>query len=503
MIRKGLWLVFNLRQHVSVFILVLLSTVLQTSCKVGPNFQSPTPPKVKRLTETPLPKKTVGTRGAGGQAQAFITNEDIPLLWWELYRSPEINQLIRKGLAHSPNLAAASAALRQAQENLKQQIGNSMFPSVDVTNLMETQRYSGAQIGIPNETAIFTIYYTSFNLSYTLDVFGGARRQIEALGAQVDYQQFQVIAAYLTLTANIVTTSVAIASYQAQIDATVDLIKAEQGILDILNNQYRLGGVSQENILTQQTLLEQSKATLPPLQKSLSQAKHTLAALVGTFPDEPLPVIRLDRLKLPIELPVSLPSNLVRQRPDVRASEASLHQACANIGVATANLFPQFTLNANEGWLGTTFSGLYSAKNNVWSVAPQVMQPLFHAGALLAQRRAAIAAYQQAWAQYRQTVLQAFQNVADVLRGLEVDARTLQAQIRAEDAARASLNLTLKQYRLGGVSYINLLNAQQQYQQARINRIQAQAARYSDTAALFQALGGGWWHKPWCVKECL
>ncbi|CAM2860079.1 outer membrane efflux protein [Legionella steigerwaltii] len=494
---------FDLRQHIKAFSLVLLSTILQTSCKVGPNFHSPPPPKVKRFTETPLPAKTVSTSGPGGQAQAFITNEDIPLLWWELYQSPEINQLIRAGLAHSPNLVSASAALRQAQENLKEQIGNSMWPSIDVTNSMTTQRYSGAQIGIPNESVTFTIYYTSFNLSYTLDVFGGARRQIEALAAQVDYQQFQVIAAYLTLTANIVTTSVAVASYQEQIDATRDLIKAEQGVLNLLNKQYRLGGVSQANVLTQQTLLEQSKATLPPLQKNLSQAKHALAALVGTFPDAPLPVIRLDRLKLPIEIPVSLPSNLVRQRPDVRASEASLHQACAQVGVATANLFPQFTLTANEGWLGTTFSGLYSAKNNVWAVTNQVLQPLFRGGALLAQRRAAIAAYHQAAAQYRQTVLQAFQNVADVLRGLEVDARTLQAQINAENSARASLNLTLKQYRLGGVNYINLLNAQQQYQQARINRIQAQAARYNDTAALFQALGGGWWHKPWCVKECL
>lgn len=503
MIHKELWLVFDFKQCIRVFLLILPSTILQTSCMVGPNFHSPTPPKVKRFTETPLPKKTASAPSSGGQSQTFITDKDIPLLWWELFHSPEINQLIRTGLTHSPNLAAASAALRQAQENLKVQIGNSMFPSIDVTDMMQTQRYSGAQIGSPNESLIFTLYYTSFNLSYTLDVFGGARRQIEALRAQVDYQQFQVIAAYLTLTSNIVTSAIAVASYQAQIEATQELIQAQQGLLNVLNNQFRLGAVSKENVLTQQTLLEQSKATLPPLQKSLSQAKHTLTTLIGTYPEAHLPVIRLDRLKLPGALPVSLPSNLVRQRPDVRASEALLHQACAQVGVATANLFPQFTINANEGWLGTTFSGLYTAKNNVWSVSNQLMQPLFHGGALWAQRRAAIAAYQQTAAQYKQTVLQAFQNVADVLKGIEFDARTLQAQTLAENSARNSLNLTLKQYRLGGVSYINLLNAQQQYQQARINRIQAQAARYSDTAALFQALGGGWWHKPWCVKECL
>lgn len=470
---------------------------------VGPNFHSPAPPKIKRYTETPLPDKTVKTTGAGGQEQAFITNKDIPLLWWDLYRSPEINQLIRTGLANSPTLAAASAALRQAQENLKEQIGNSMWPSIDVSDSLLRQRYSGVQIGQPAESVTFSLYYTSFNLSYTVDVFGGARRQIEALRAQVDYQQFQVIAASLTLTANIVTTAVAVAAYNAQIEATLELIQAEQGVLNLLNEQYRLGGVSQENVLAQQTLLEQSKATLPPLQKSLSQAKHSLSTLVGAFPDGPIPSIHLDRLKLPTELPVSLPSTLVRQRPDVRAAEALLHAACAQVGVATANLFPQFTISANEGWLNTSWSQLFLARHNTWLASGTVLQPLFHGGALFAQRRAAIAVYQQTAAQYQQIVLQAFQNVADVLRGLELDARTLQAQIRAEDAARASFNLSSKQYRLGAVNYINLLNAQQQYQQTRITRIQAQATRYNDTAALFQALGGGWWHKPWCVKECL
>ncbi|WP_031563373.1 efflux transporter outer membrane subunit [Legionella wadsworthii] len=493
---------FDLNKYIK-FILVLPITLLQTSCMVGPNFHSPVPPKVKKFTEKTLPAKTVSTPGAGGQAQKFLADKDIPLLWWELYHSPELNQLIRMGLSNSPNLAAASAALREAQENLKVQIGNSMWPAIDATQSVQRQRYAGVQIGLPTDSQTFNLVYTYFNLSYTLDVFGGARRQIEALKAQVDYQQFQVMAAYLTLTSNIVTTSVAMASFQAQINATLDLIKAEQGLLNILNKQYRLGAVSRENVLTQETLLQQTKATLPPLQKSLSQAKHTLTTLVGTFPEVSLPVIHLDSLHLPTELPISLPSNLVRQRPDVRAAEALLHQACAQIGVATANLFPQFTINANEGWLNTSFANLFTKRHEVWALTGQVVQPLFHGGALMAQRRSAVAAYQQTAAQYRQTVLQAFQNVADVLTGIEVDARTLQAQIRAENAARAALNLTSKQYRLGGVSYINLLNAQQQYQQTRITRIQAQALRYSDTAALFQALGGGWWHKPWCVKECL
>lgn len=480
----------------------LLSGML-TACMVGPNFHSPRAPKVQRYTETPLPAKTVKTKGAGGQAQAFLNDKDIPLLWWELYHSPEVNQLIKAGLINSPTLASASAALRQARENWKAQIGNSLLPAINATMPVQRLKYSGTQIGVPKDSQTFTLYNPSFNLTYTLDVFGGARRQIESLRAQMDYQQFQVIAAHLTLTSNIVTTAVNIASYQAQIDATKELIKAEQGILNILKTQYRLGAVSNATVLTQQTLVEQTKATLPPLEKNLSMAKHSLSVLVGTFPEGPLPTIKLDQLKLPAELPLSLPSMLVRQRPDVRASEAQLHAACAQVGVATANLFPTVTLNGSEGWINTSWSQLFTAPNNIWSIAAMASQPLFHGGALFAQRRAAIAALDQASAQYKQVVLQAFQNVADVLRAIETDARTLQAQMRAEDSARESLTLTLNQYRLGGVSYINLLNAQQQYQQARISRIQAQATRYTDTAALFQALGGGWWHKPWCVKECI
>ena len=494
--------IFSIRRN-SILILIILPVFLN-SCMVGPNFHSPRSPRVKQYTEIPLPAKTAKTRGSGGKAQKFLTGKDIPLMWWELFHSPAINKLICAGLDNNPNLAAATASLRQAQENLRVEIGNSMWPAFDASGYAQRQRYSELQIGLPTQfSPTFNLFYASVNVAYTLDIFGGARRQIESLRAQVDYQQFEVIAAYLTLTSNIVTTSINVASYQAQIEATYELIKAQQGLLDILTKQYHLGGVSNANVLTQQTLLEQTKATLPPLQKNLAQARHALSALVGAFPEGPLPTINLDNLKLPENIPLSLPSRLVRQRPDIRASEALLHYACAQIGVATANLFPKLTINGSYGWINTALAGLFESRNVVWSIMGQVAQPLFHGGALLAQRRAAIAAFQQAEAQYRQTVIQAFQNVADVLRALETDARTLKAQTLAEDSARRSLKLTQDQYRMGGVSYINLLNAQQQYQQTRINRIQAQAVRYSDTAALFQALGGGWWHKPWCVKECV
>lgn len=492
------------RPKINTAIIIILTSVCLTACKVGPNFRKPDAPPVKGYEEKPLlPAKTASSKGPGGDAQRFLKDKDVPLLWWELFRSPAINQLVRRGLAHSPTIAAANAALRQARENLNVQIGNLMLPAVDVPGSAQRQRYSTIGIGGGTRDFTFNLYNASVNASYTLDVWGGNRRQIESYAAQVDYQQFQVIATYLTLTSNIVTTAVAVASYQAQIDVTIELIKEQQNLYNILNTQYQLGAVSKASVLTQQTLLAQTKATLPPLQNSLSQNKHALAALVGAFPDEALPLPKLEKLKLPVDIPVSLPSMLVRQRPDVRAAEATMHAACAQIGVATANLLPQITLSGSYGYISNKLTNLFTGPNNIWNILAQASQPLFHGGALLAQRRANIAAFQQTAAQYKQTVLQAFQNVADVLRALETDARALRAQVVAENSARQALNLTLQQYRLGGASYIDLLNTQQQYEQARINRIQAQAARYADTAALFQALGGGWWHKPWCVNECL
>ena len=286
-----------------------------------------------------------------------------------------------------------------------------------------------------------------------------------------------------------------IASLEGQINATKQLIHQQSEQLFILQKQFRLGGASITDVLAQQTLVDQTRATLPPLEKSLSQSKHALAVLVGEFPNQTMPSFSLNHLSLPAHLPVSLPSTIVRQRPDVRASEALLHSASAQIGVATANLFPQFPLTASYGWSTATPSNLFKSAFKIWSIGGQITQPLFQGGALLAQRRAAIAAYEVAEAQYRQIVLQAFQNVADSLRAVEIDARTFQALKQAETSALHSLVITRKQYQLGGVSYINLLNAQTQYQQARINRIRAQAVRYADTAALFQALGGGWWNR--------
>jgi len=481
-------------------IIILMAASLLTGCMVGPDFHSPAAPAVMKYTENSLPAKTVSTprSGKAGRSQVFVQGEPIPAQWWYLFHSPQLNSLIDHGLANSPNLASAQAALLQAQELLYAQIGNSLWPAFSTQVSGQRQRFSTASIGSTGSSPVFNLVNATVNVSYTLDVFGGARRQIESLIAQEDYQRYQFIAAYLTLTSNIVTTAITCSSLAAQIDATKKLIAEQQGQLTILEKQFRLGGIASTNVLTQETLVAQTRATLPPLEKSLSQSLHALSVLVGDFPEASYPPIDLNALHLPRELPVSCPSQLVRQRPDIQASEAQLHAALAKVGVATANLYPQITISGSYGWTANNPGDLFSSASKVWSMMTSITQPIFQGGALRAQRRAAIQAYKQALAQYQQVVLQAFQNVADSLRAIETDARTLRAQQAAESAARQSVKVITQQFHLGGASYLSLLNAQQQYQQTRISLIQAQAARFTDTAALYQALGGGWWNRQSC-----
>lgn len=482
----------------SGIVVALLSTIL-AACAVGPDFETPAAPKTKSYTKQPLVKQTASAPGIGssGKAQHFAAGKDIPGEWWMLFHCEELNDLIRTGLANNQTLAAAQATLRQAQETLAAQIGSAYYPNVTAALGVTRERQAGATFGQEITSSTFNLYNAAANVSYTLDVFGGLRRQTETLAAQVENQRYLLEAAHITLTANIVTTAVTVASLEAQIQATHELIHALEQQLTIIDKQYKLGGVSGVDVLTQQNQVAQTRATLPPLEKSLAQSRHALAVLIGVLPSESnLPKISLDRLNLPAKLPISLPSLLVRQRPDVRASEALLHAASAQIGVATANLFPQFPLSASYGRDSNTPQTLFNFSNSAWSLGAQLTQPLFDGGSLRAQRREAIAAFDVTYAQYRQIVLQGFQNVADSLRAIEADARALKTQRQAEIALRDTLKIAEQQVRLGGISYLSLLDTQRQYQQAVINRIKAQAARYTDTAALFLSLGGGWWNRP-------
>jgi len=477
--------------------LTLVALVAIAGCApVGPNFKAPDPPQAERYTQSPLAAQTASADVAAGSAQRYAPGGEIPADWWELFRSEALGKLVRMAIADSPTLDAARAALVQAQENLKAEY-SVLYPSVDASVGARRQRVTGASSGLPNSPPnVFTLYNASVNVSYAIDVAGGARRELEALLSQIDYQRLQIEAAYLSLTGNVVTAALQEASLRAQIRATREVAGAQEQTLGVVEKQFELGAVSRAEVLAQRAQRAQTLATLPPLEKALAQTRNALAVLVGRFPDGAgLPESELAQMQLPQELPLSLPSELTRQRPDIRAAEALLHRASAEIGVAEAAKFPQLTLSAAYGSAATRTANLFSGTSTIWNLGANLLAPIFHAGKLEAQQRAAVAVYDQALAQYRQTVLAAFRNVADVLEALEGDARTLKAQAEAEASARESLELARSQFELGAASYLVLLNAERQAQQARIGLVQAQAARFADTAALYQALGGGWWRR--------
>ena len=463
-------------------------------CTLGPDFVRP---EVAADAGYSTHNLTITARAdidAGGAAQRLIAGMDIPGQWWTVFRSPELNALVEEALRANPDISAAQAALRQANEQVYVDQA-SLFPVLN-GNLSKTrQKVSGTTSGTAS-SPILTLSSASLSVSYAPDVFGGTRRQIESSTAQAEYQRFQLEATYLTLSTNVVNTAVSLASLRDQIAATGQIIQLQSDQLDLLQAQRRLGAIADTDVLTQQTALAQTRATLAPLQKQLAQTRNQLMAYLGRFPNQDKGErFNLASLHLPQELPVSLPSAIVEQRPDVRSAQAQLHEASANIGVAVANQLPQFSITGSLGSTVASGSTLFSAGSGVWSLAGAIAQPLFDAGALEHRKRAAVAAYDQSAAQYRGTVLAAFQDVANVLRALEADAEALKQQVAAEQSAQASLALVQAQYRLGAVAYINLLTAQQTYQNTVLSRVQAQAVRYSDTAALFQALGGGWWNR--------
>jgi NodT family efflux transporter outer membrane factor (OMF) lipoprotein len=477
--------------------IVLFSALAISACAVGPNYRQPAAPQTSGFVPPgALPATTTAAPLPGGEAQRFVAGLDIPGQWWTLFKSPELNALIERGIVHSPTLEAAQAALRQANESTAAQRG-SFLPSVSAQYQGQRAKETGAQIGLPQQGSfLYTLNSASVNVSYTLDAFGGIRRQVEALQAEADYQRFALEASYLSLTANIVAAAVTEASLHAQIAATEDIVRSQQAQLDITRRRVTAGGASQADVLQQQAALQSTLATLPVLRSQLAQERNQLAAYVGALPaDYDGAQITLDSLTLPTDLPVSLPSKLVDQRPDVRQYAELLHQATAQIGIATANMLPQITLSGSYGGAATQFSDVFSPSSVVWSLIGGVTQPLFKGGQLIHQRRAAIAAAQEAAANYKSTVITAFQNVSNTLYALQADADALAAQTLAERTAADSLILVQAQYKSGGASYLQVLTAEQSYQTALIALVKARAQRYADTAALFQALGGGWWNR--------
>ena len=477
----------------------LVTGLLISGCAVGPDFHSPAAPVSSDQYSYgggSAVKETVATKGFAGQSQKLSTGQEIPAAWWEVFHSEALDKLIRESLKHNPTLSSAQAALRQAQESYNAQADATLYPSVTGNLQAQREHASAVSTNIPGGT-ILNLYNASVNVSYSVDVFGANKRGLESLQAGVEYQRFQVEATYLTLTSNVVTTAIREASFRAQLKATQDILDAQTAQLAVIEKQFSVGAIPKASLLSQRNLVAQTRASVPALQKSLDQTRNQLAVLAGKLPgDADLPEFHLETLQLPQELPVSVPSALVRQRPDIRAVESLLHQASAEVGVATANQYPQFSLTGSYGYTSPDSSKLFTNNMSFWSLGGGLVAPIFNAGALSAKRRASEAAYDQAAAQYRSTVLSAFQNVADTLRALELDAQTLKQQADVESLAKDTLELTTKQYKLGGVSSLALLDAKRTYQTARINLVQAQANRYADTAALFQAMGGGWWNRP-------
>lgn len=469
-----------------------VTVAVLAGCAVGPDFKTPDAPKAERYTADALPAQTAATSVPGGEAQTLRPGAAIPAQWWELFGSELVRQRVEQAFAHSPTVAAAQAALRQAQENLNAAVGG-YYPRVDGGASVSRQKALSSTTG---SNYIYNLYGASVDVSYTLDLFGGVRRSVEAQAAQADYQQYQLEGTYLTLASNVVAATVQEASLQEQVTATEDIVKALEEQLRITEKQYELGGVALTDVLSSRTQLEDIRSTLPALRQQLAQVRSQLAVYLGRLPSEQdAAALDLAQLKLPQQIPLSLPSQLAQQRPDIRAAEAQLHTASANVGVATANLYPSLTISGSYGSQAARDADLFKSASEVWSVAAGLTAPLFHGGELRARKRAAVAAYDQALASYQQTVLQAFADVSDSLHALDNDAQALQSRHAALSSAEKNLDLVQRSYRAGAVGYVNVLVAQQQHQQAKINFISAQAARFRDTAALFQALGGGWWNR--------
>jgi NodT family efflux transporter outer membrane factor (OMF) lipoprotein len=492
--------------------LLIASAMLDASCAVGPTYHKPNPPTDAGYAPAPLPEASSSAAIHGGESQHLIAGRDIAFEWWELFQSPALNALVAQAFKANPTIPAAQAALAQTQELVRAQRGF-YYPSVAAGFQAErvkvagnnTQSSSlgiqgnGENLGQPLQPAVplyYQFYTAGLTVGFVPDVFGANRRQVESLAAQTDAQRFALEATYITLASNVVAAAIQEASVRAQIEATEQIIAADEKSLQILRDQFRLGFAMRFDVAMQEAALAQAETLLPPLQKQYEQTRDLIRVLVGNLPNQDVAqTFELDALQLPPELPLSLPAKLIEQRPDVRVAEAQLHAANAQVGVAVAAMLPQFSITGTLGGNAAQIPLLFAGGGPFWTLVGGVTQPLFEGGTLLHTKRAASAALKQAAAQYQSTVITAYQNVADTLHASLSDADALAGAVEAENAAKVTYDLTRRQMEVGYVNTLALLSAETAYQQALLTRVQAQATRYGDTVALFQALGGGWWNR--------
>ncbi len=486
----------KLRSNSTPICSALILTLLLAGCTVGPDFRKPAAPTAAGYTSSALSSTTASANTLGGEAQHFTERMDIPGEWWTLFHSKALNEMITGALESSPDLKSAQAALIAANENRLAGQG-AFYPSVSASFSATRNRTSSQIAPTPNSGAMYYSLFTpQVSVSYDPDVFGMNHRAEESLIAQEQVARFQLIATHITLSTNLVVGVIQEAALRAQIAATRNLIAVNSNMLQLIRMQFYKGAASRVDVASQESQLAQSEAMLPPLLKQLAQQRDSLRALAGKLPGEQLPEqVEFSDLQLPLELPVSLPSQLVKQRPDVRVAEENLHVASAQLGMARAKRFPTFTLTADVGTMALAIGDLLKPGVEFWDLGAIVTQPIFQGGTLLHQERAAKAYYNEAAQQYRSTVISAFQNVADTLTAIQQDADALKAAAYAVQAAKTALDLSKQNLQTGAASPLSLLMAEQNFQQAQLGLIQAQANRYTDSAALFQSLGGGWWNR--------
>jgi NodT family efflux transporter outer membrane factor (OMF) lipoprotein len=474
------------RRRFALFALCLASI----HCAVGPDFHRPAAPNDRSYTREPLE----ATVAADGVSQRFVEGQPISTQWWRVLRCAALDSIVSEAIAKNPGLDAARATLRKTQDDLRAGYGV-FFPQVNAGAGVSRQRYNLAPGVLPSDT--FNLFSLSGTVSYAIDIWGGARRQAEVLQAAVDAERYTLAGAYVMLAGNVVDGVIAQAAYRDEIDATKVTAVLLREQVRIAEAQAAGGTVPYSTVLSLRSQLASTEAALPPLEEKIDQTSHLLSALTGMTPaDGVQPTLTLADLKIPADLPLAVPSELVRQRPDVLIAEAELHAANATIGVATAAMLPNVTLSAGFGINNTTLGNLFAAGSAAWNVAAGLTQPIFRGGTLYYQRRAAVEAREAAAAQYRQTVLAAFEEVADTLRGLTHDADTVLAETEAVDTAEHAMRLMQANYQAGIATYLQMLVAEGQYLQAKIGYVQAVGQRLQDTVMLYVALGGGWWTTP-------
>jgi NodT family efflux transporter outer membrane factor (OMF) lipoprotein len=495
------------------FLVTLLILTALAGCAAGPDFKRPAAPTAKGYAPaSTLPEATVATPVVAGESQRFNPALDIPFEWWTLFQSPQINSLIKRAFAAHPSIEAGQAALRQAQEYAAAQNGF-FYPTVNASYTSSRNKLAGNMgSGAPGvqgngeliqpppgqaSPTYYNFHVAQLSIGYVPDVFGLNRRQVESAEAQVATQKLQLEATYITLASNVVAAAIQEASLRAQLKAMEEIVASSQETLGILRNQLKLGYVSGLEVATQESALAFAEQAVIPLRKQLEQTRDLIRALAGNFPDQDVAEkFELAELHLPQELPLSLPSKIVEQRPDVRAAEEQLHFASAQAGVAIANTLPQFSITAALGGMASNPGWMFRSGGGFFDLTANIAYTIFDGGTLRAKSRAAQQALIQAGAQYRSTVITALQNVADTLHLIQSDAEALKAAATSENAAQTTALIARKQFEVGYINYQTLLTAEQNHQLSTINLIQAQTNRLGDTAALYQALGGGWWNHP-------